>query len=54
MTKSDILQDISVSISKTLKRNLSDIKKLDTSDRKEIEKVIQSIKDNLDIISNIG
>jgi hypothetical protein len=48
MTKSDILQDISVELSKSIKKHLQHIKQLPTSDKKDkkqIEKLISNFKD---------
>ena len=51
MTKSDILQDISVEISKAVKKHLQHIKQLPTTDKKDIEKLIGNFKTELDNLS---
>lgn len=51
MTKTDILQDISVELSKSLKKHLQHIKQLPSADKKQIEKLISNFKDALDDLS---
>ena len=51
MTKSDILQDISVELSKSVKKHLQHIKQLPSADKKQIEKLISNFKDGLDDLS---
>ena len=51
MTKTDILQDISVELSKSLKKHLQHIKQLPSADKKQIEKLISNFKDGLDDLS---
>ena len=51
MTKSDILQDISVELSKSIKKHLQHIKQLPTKDKKDIEKLIGNFKNGLDDLS---
>ena len=51
MTKSDILQDISVELSKSIKKHLQHIKQLPSADKKQIEKLISNLKDGLDDLS---
>lgn len=51
MTKSDILQDISVELSKSIKKHLQHIKQLPSADKKQIEKLISNFKDGLDDLS---
>jgi hypothetical protein len=51
MNKSDILQDISVEISKAVKKHLQHIKELPTKDKKDIEKLIGNFKNGLDNLS---
>jgi hypothetical protein len=51
MTKSDILQDISVELSKSIKKHLQHIKQLPTKDKKDIEKLISTFRDGLDNLS---
>jgi len=51
MDKADILQDISVELSKSIKKHLQHIKQLPTKDKKEIEKLISTFKDGLDDLS---
>jgi hypothetical protein len=51
MDKSDILQDISVELSKSIKKHLQHIKQLPTKDKKDIEKLISNFKDGLDDLS---
>ena len=51
MTKSDILQDISVELSKSIKKHLQHIKQLPTTDKKDIEKLIGNFKNGLDDLS---
>jgi hypothetical protein len=48
MTKSDILQDISVELSKSVKKHLQHIKQLPPSERNAIEKLISAFKRLLD------
>lgn len=48
MTKTDILQDISVELSKSLKKHLQHIKQLPPKDRNTIEKLISSFKRLID------
>ena len=51
MTKADILQDISVELSKSVKKHLQHIKQLPSADKKQIEKLISNFKDGLDDLS---
>lgn len=51
MDKADILQDISVELSKSVKKHLQHIKQLPSSDKKQIEKLISNFKDGLDDLS---
>ena len=51
MDKSDILQDISVELSKSIKKHLQHIKQLPTTDKKDIEKLIGNFKTELDNLS---
>jgi hypothetical protein len=51
MDKSDILQDISVELSKSIKKHLQHIKQLPSADKKQIEKLISNFKDGLDDLS---
>ena len=48
MDKADILQDISVELSKSVKKHLQHIKQLPPSERNEIEKLISAFKRLLD------
>jgi hypothetical protein len=51
MDKADILQDISVELSKSIKKHLQHIKQLPSADKKQIEKLISNFKDGLDDLS---
>ena len=51
MDKADILQDISVELSKSIKKHLQHIKQLPSADKKQIEKLISTFKDGLDDLS---
>jgi hypothetical protein len=44
MTKSDILQDISLELSKSVKKHLQSIKELPVNDRNSIQNLISSFK----------
>ena len=51
MDKSDILQDLSADFSSMIKKNLSKIKKLDSSTQRELGKFIEVFKNGLDDLS---
>jgi hypothetical protein len=48
MTKIDIVQGLSAEISAYIKKNLSDIKKLDKEDRQDVEFIIHILKKSID------
>jgi hypothetical protein len=51
MTKTDILQDISLELSKSVKKHLQHIKQLPPKDRNTIEKLVGAFKRLLDTAS---